>query len=51
MVAITAAMVTDMLGLADRVLVFDLMDAVMAGQPRQALRSRNARMSAVPILA
>ena len=34
---ITEAAVSDMLGLADRGLVFDLMDAVMAGQPRQAL--------------
>jgi DNA polymerase-3 subunit gamma/tau len=36
--AITEAAVTDMLGLADRALVFDLLDAVMAGQPRQALQ-------------
>jgi DNA polymerase-3 subunit gamma/tau len=35
---VTEAAVTDMLGLADRGLVFDLMDAVMAGQPRQALQ-------------
>jgi DNA polymerase III subunit gamma/tau len=35
---ITEAAVTDMLGLADRGLVFDLMEAVMAGQPRQALQ-------------
>jgi DNA polymerase-3 subunit gamma/tau len=35
---ITEAAVIDMLGLADRALVFDLMDAVMAGQPRQALQ-------------
>ena len=35
---VTAAAVTDMLGLADRGLVFDLMDAVMAGIPRQALQ-------------
>jgi DNA polymerase-3 subunit gamma/tau len=34
---ISEAAVSDMLGLADRGLVFDLMDAVMAGQPRQAL--------------
>ena len=31
--AITEAPVADMLGLADRAAVFDLMDAVMAGQP------------------
>ncbi len=36
--AITEAAVVDMLGLADRALVFDLLDAVMAGQPRQALQ-------------
>ena len=36
--AITAAAVVNMLGLADRGLVFDLMDAVMSGQPRQALQ-------------
>ena len=35
---ITEAAVTDMLGLADRGLVFDLLEAVMAGQPRQALQ-------------
>jgi DNA polymerase-3 subunit gamma/tau len=35
---ITGAAVVNMLGLADRGLVFDLMDAVMAGQPRQALQ-------------
>jgi DNA polymerase III subunit gamma/tau len=35
--AITAAAVIDMLGLADRSTVFDLLDAVMAGQPAQAL--------------
>ena len=35
---ITEAAVVDMLGLADRVLVFDLLEAVMAGQPRQALQ-------------
>ena len=35
---VTAAAVTDMLGLADRGLVFDLIDAVMSGQPRQALQ-------------
>ena len=34
---ITETAVIDMLGLADRALVFDLLDAVMAGQPRQAL--------------
>src|SRR6185503_9313039 len=34
---ITESAVVAMLGLADRGLVFDLMDAVMAGQPRQAL--------------
>ena len=36
--AVTEAAVIDMLGLADRGLVFDLLDAVMAGQPRQALQ-------------
>jgi DNA polymerase-3 subunit gamma/tau len=36
--AIVAAQVADMLGLADRGLVFDLMDAVMAGKPAQALQ-------------
>ena len=36
--AVTEAAVINMLGLADRGLVFDLMDAVMAGQPRQALQ-------------
>jgi DNA polymerase III subunit gamma/tau len=36
--AITEASVVNMLGLADRALVFDLLDAVMAGQPRQALQ-------------
>jgi DNA polymerase-3 subunit gamma/tau len=36
--AITEAAVIDMLGLADRAAVFDLLDAVMAGQPRQALQ-------------
>src|SRR5579863_10176213 len=35
---VTEVAVTDMLGLADRGLVFDLMDAVMAGIPRQALQ-------------
>jgi len=35
---ITEAAVTDMLGLADRGLVFDLLESVMAGQPRQALQ-------------
>jgi DNA polymerase III subunit gamma/tau len=35
--AITEVAVVNMLGLADRELVFDLLDAVMAGQPRQAL--------------
>ena len=35
---ITEAAVTAMLGLADRGLVFDLMEAVMGGQPRQALQ-------------
>ena len=35
---ITEVAATDMLGLADRALVFDLLDAVMAGQPRQALQ-------------
>ena len=36
--AVTEAAVTNMLGLADRGLVFDLIDAVMSGQPRQALQ-------------
>jgi DNA polymerase III subunit gamma/tau len=36
--AVTAAAVINMLGLADRGLVFDLMEAVMAGQPRLALQ-------------
>ena len=35
--AVDAAAVQDMLGLADRSTVFDLMDAVMAGQPAAAL--------------
>ena len=35
--AITESAVVNMLGLADRELVFDLLDAVMAGQPRVAL--------------
>jgi DNA polymerase-3 subunit gamma/tau len=35
---VTETAVSEMLGLADRGLVFDLMDAVMAGQPRQALQ-------------
>ena len=35
---VTEAAVVNMLGLADRGLVFDLMEAVMAGQPRQALQ-------------
>ncbi len=35
---VTEAAVTDMLGLADRGMVFDLLEAVMAGQPRQALQ-------------
>ncbi len=35
---ITEAAVINMLGLADRGLVFDLMDAVMSGQPHQALQ-------------
>ncbi len=35
---VTEAAVTNMLGLADRGMVFDLMDAVMSGQPRQALQ-------------
>ncbi len=34
---VTEAEVTDMLGLADRGMVFDLLEAVMAGQPRKAL--------------
>jgi DNA polymerase-3 subunit gamma/tau len=36
--AVTESIVIDMLGLADRGLVFDLLDAVMAGNPRQALQ-------------
>jgi DNA polymerase III subunit gamma/tau len=36
--AVTEAAVVNMLGLADRGLVFDLAEAVMAGQPRQALQ-------------
>ena len=36
--AITESAVINMLGLADRGMVFDLMDAVMSGQPRQALQ-------------
>jgi DNA polymerase-3 subunit gamma/tau len=36
--AITEAAVINMLGLADRGMVFDLLEAVMAGQPRQALQ-------------
>jgi DNA polymerase-3 subunit gamma/tau len=36
--AVTEAAVVEMLGLADRGLVFDLIEAVMAGQPRQALQ-------------
>jgi DNA polymerase-3 subunit gamma/tau len=39
---ITAAQVTDMLGLADRALVFDLMEAVMAGKPAAALAITDA---------
>jgi DNA polymerase III subunit gamma/tau len=35
---VTEAAVVNMLGLADRGLVLDLMDAVMSGQPRQALQ-------------
>jgi DNA polymerase III subunit gamma/tau len=35
---VTEAAVANMLGLADRGMVFDLMDAVMSGQPRQALQ-------------
>ena len=35
--AIGSAAVSDMLGLADRSMVFDLLDAVMAGQPAAAL--------------
>ncbi|HME26820.1 MAG TPA: DNA polymerase III subunit gamma/tau [Acetobacteraceae bacterium] len=35
---VTGEAVVDMLGLADRGLVFDLAEAVMAGQPRQALQ-------------
>jgi DNA polymerase III subunit gamma/tau len=36
--SINASAVIDMLGLADRELVFDLLNAVMAGQPQQALQ-------------
>jgi DNA polymerase-3 subunit gamma/tau len=36
--AITEAAVINMLGLADRGMVFDLLEAVMTGQPRQALQ-------------
>ncbi len=36
--SIAESAVINMLGLADRELVFDLLDAVMAGQPRQALQ-------------
>ena len=36
--AVTESIVIDMLGLADRGLVFDLLDAVVAGNPRQALQ-------------
>jgi DNA polymerase III subunit gamma/tau len=36
--AITEAAVIDMLGLADRSMVFDLLAAVMAGNPREALQ-------------
>ncbi len=39
---ITAAQVTDMLGLADRDAVFDLMEAVMAGKPAAALSITDA---------
>jgi DNA polymerase-3 subunit gamma/tau len=35
---VTESATIDMLGLADRGMVFDLLDAVMAGQPRQALQ-------------
>ena len=35
---ITDSQVADMLGVADRVAVFDLIDAVMAGNPKQALQ-------------
>jgi DNA polymerase-3 subunit gamma/tau len=35
---VTEAAVVSMLGLADRGLVFDLLEAVMSGQPRQALQ-------------
>ena len=35
--AVTGAQVSDMLGMADRAAVFDLMEAVMAGRPDQAL--------------
>ena len=34
---VTGAQVSDMLGMADRAAVFDLMEAVMAGRPDQAL--------------
>ncbi len=40
--AITAAQVADMLGLADRAAVFDLMEAVMAGKPAAALAITDA---------
>jgi DNA polymerase-3 subunit gamma/tau len=40
--AITAVQVTDMLGLADRDAVFDLMEAVMAGKPAAALSITDA---------
>ena len=39
---ITAAQVADMLGLADREAVFDLMDAVMTGKPAAALAITDA---------
>jgi DNA polymerase-3 subunit gamma/tau len=39
---VTEAAVVNMLGLADRGMVFDLMDAVMSGQPRQALQVTEA---------
>ena len=42
--AITEAQVTDMLGLADRELVFDLMEAVMAGKPRRGAADHRPRL-------
>ena len=42
--AITEAAVVDMLGLADRELVFDLLDAVMGGSPRQRSGDHRPRL-------